>query len=187
MAILGQMFAEHRPQLLALVRQRMDPALAPRLDPEELLSKAFLKAQQRWPDFPRSGLGPLAWLYQIVRDCLYDEYDHQAAQRRDYRREQFVPDASSSQFRLGLVSPATSPSEAFARHERRQRLADALAQLRPDDQDILRKLYIDDLALGDAARALGITEGAARVRHFRALRRLKDLWKQLYGTEGMDL
>jgi RNA polymerase sigma-70 factor (ECF subfamily) len=186
MAALGKLFDDHRPQLLALVRQRLDPALLPRLDPEELLTKAFFKAQQRWPDFPRSGLEPYAWLCRVVLDCLYDEYDHHAAQRRDYRREQGVPDGSSSQFRLGLVSPDTSPSAAFARGELRQRLADTLAQLKPADQDILRKLYIDNLPLGDAARALGISENTARQRHFRALRRLKELWKQLYGTEGLE-
>src|SRR5437762_10296484 len=45
-AKLGKAFEEHRHKLLFMVKQRLDPTLANRLDPEDVLSDAFVKAQR---------------------------------------------------------------------------------------------------------------------------------------------
>ena len=42
LAALGKVFEEHTDRLLAMVRRRMDPALAARADPEDVLGEAFL-------------------------------------------------------------------------------------------------------------------------------------------------
>src|SRR5205809_650575 len=55
-AALGKAFEEHRERLLALVKRRMDPALAARLDPADVLAKAFLRAKGRCEQFSESGM-----------------------------------------------------------------------------------------------------------------------------------
>jgi DNA-directed RNA polymerase specialized sigma24 family protein len=51
MAALGKLFEEHRPKLLAMVQRRLDPTLAPRNDPEEILNEAFFDARRKWDNF----------------------------------------------------------------------------------------------------------------------------------------
>ena len=62
-ALLGQLFDDYRPRLLAMLRRRIDPRLAARVDPEEVLNEAFLDARRRWGQFrDRGGLSAYAWL-----------------------------------------------------------------------------------------------------------------------------
>jgi DNA-directed RNA polymerase specialized sigma24 family protein len=44
-AALAKVFEALRPRLLAKLERRIDPALAPRIDPEDILSEAFLRAR----------------------------------------------------------------------------------------------------------------------------------------------
>src|SRR2546430_15777513 len=75
LAFLGRLFEEHRPKLVAMVGRRMDPALAGRIDAEEVVTEAFLLARRKWPGFEeRSSSSSYAWLYRIVRDCLIEAW-----------------------------------------------------------------------------------------------------------------
>ena len=44
LAALAKLFEEHRERLLAMARRRIDPALAARVDAEDVLGEAFLRA-----------------------------------------------------------------------------------------------------------------------------------------------
>src|SRR5713226_7639927 len=75
MAMLGKLFEQHQPKLLAMVQRRLDPALAARISPEDILSDAFLEARRKWTAFQaQSALSPYAWLYQIVKDSLIEAW-----------------------------------------------------------------------------------------------------------------
>jgi len=47
LAILAPLLDECRPRLLAMVRRRLPTSLAARVDPEDILSEAFLNARQK--------------------------------------------------------------------------------------------------------------------------------------------
>jgi len=188
-AALGKLFEEHGRRLLAQVRRRLDPALSARIDADDILNKAFLRAIQGWTGFQRSGMPAYPWLQRLVWQTLCDEYDfHGKAIKRDYHKDVHYPDDSADQLPRNLAKvlagPQTTPSEALERKQHEQHLAEVLALLRPAEQEILRLLYLDNLPLADVAQTLSITEGTARQRHRRALGRAKDLWKERYGTEG---
>jgi RNA polymerase sigma-70 factor (ECF subfamily) len=183
---LEQAFAESRAKLLRMLWQRLPRELAPRVDPEEILHKAFIKAQQAWDRFERSGLRPYVWLYRIALDTLLDERDWNLRQRRDLRREVALPDGSSAQFDLGLINGSTTPSGAEARRELQERVRHVLEQLKPEDRDILCMRYLDELTTEEVAQVLDLKDSAARQRYARARLRFKDLWKALYGLEGME-
>jgi RNA polymerase sigma-70 factor (ECF subfamily) len=176
---LATLFDKHRPRLLAILRQRIDPALSARMDAEDLLSEAFLKAQRRWPPEQPLTMGPFAWLYRIARDCLIEAWRRETRGPRDLQREMPWPEQSSAQLGLSLIDPATSPSAAVAREELQQRMQQALGRLRPGDREILLMRHSDQLSHHEAAEILEISDDAAVQRYARALRRLKDLWPEL--------
>src|SRR5436309_7471804 len=79
--LLGELLEEHRARLLAVVRRRLDPALSPRLDPEEVLQEVFLRARDRWAGYrARPAVTAYAWLYGLTRDCLIEAWRREARQ-----------------------------------------------------------------------------------------------------------
>ena len=88
MAELGRLLEEYRPKLLAVVQRRMDPALARRISPEDILSEAFLQARRRWPTFKeQDGTTPYAWLYRIVLDTMIEAWRRENRACRAPERE----------------------------------------------------------------------------------------------------
>jgi RNA polymerase sigma-70 factor (ECF subfamily) len=184
MAQLGQLLEEHRPRLLAMVQRRIDPALAARIDAEDVLAEAFFQARRRWRAFvSQSQMRPYPWLYRIVLDCLIEVWRRETRELRDPRGEMPWPDHSSIQLGLGLIHPGTSPSEAAVREELRQSMKRVLDLLPPDDRDILRMRHEDGLSHAESAEVLEITANATAVRYVRALKRLRDLWTQIHKTD----
>ena len=90
---------------------------------------------------------------------------HRAA-GREARAMRKLDDPSDSQ---------ALPLDALARlvsEERRARVRAALETLSPDDRDLLRALYFEQIDAVDLAARLGLTAGALRVRKHRAVERL---------------
>ncbi len=201
--LLDSAFEEQRPRWLTMLRARMGPALCARVAPEEVLQKAFVRVStrrgqfRRWADHAAEQAGgelddaDLAamvcfWLNRIVHDSLVEEYRTHHGKGRDLAGERRLPEGSSSQFALGLVSPGTSPSGALARQELQERVWQTLALLRPEDQQVLWLRSIHGVSTETAAEVLGITPVSVRQRYGRAKLRFKDLWVERYGTEGLE-
>jgi RNA polymerase sigma-70 factor (ECF subfamily) len=185
LAELGSLFQEHRLRLLAVVQRRLDPALAVRLDAEDILSDAFLRARGKWSKFKaQSALTPFAWLYRIVLDCLMEAWRHANRACRNPLQEMPFPDGSSAQLGLGLVGSGTSPSAAAARQELQQSMQQVLGFLKDMDRQVLWLRHADQLSFAEIGMVLNLTENAVTVRYVRALRRLKDLWQQLHKEDA---
>jgi RNA polymerase sigma-70 factor (ECF subfamily) len=181
MADLGRLLEEHRSKLLAVVQRRLDPALARRISPEDILSEAFLQARRKFSAFNQQHtMSAYAWLYRIVMDCLIEAWRHETRDRRHPDREMPWPERSSVQLALSLVSPGTTPSEAVDRRILQKCVRGALEMLGSRDREILWMRHYDQLTFSEAATVLGIKESAANLRYVRALRRLKNLWQELY-------
>ncbi len=74
---------------------------------------------------------PYPWLYRLAMDSLIEVWRRHHRDGRDPRREIAWPDRSSAQQVLKLIDSATTPSEAFAREELRQRVQHVLSELKP--------------------------------------------------------
>ncbi len=179
-AALSKVFEEHRPRLLAMLQSRIDPSMAARLSAEDVLHETFFLARRRWHRFAFSGMSPYSWLYRLAMDSLIEVWRRQNCDGRDPRREIPWPDRSSAQQVLELVDTGTTPSEALAREELRQRVQQVLATLKPIDREVLWMRHYDQLSFADLAMLLKISENTAMKRYARALRRLKDLLPDLY-------
>ena len=182
MAALGKLLEEHRPRLVAMVRRRIDPSLAKRVDPEEIVSEAYFTAQRRHAELKEDrALAPYPWLYRIVVDCLIEVYRRETRDKRDLHRDLPLNNGSSADVAASLIHSGTSPSQAAARQEMAERMQKTLDLLSRRDRDILCMRHYDQLSHRDAAEVLGISESAATLRYVRALERLRKLWEHLYG------
>jgi RNA polymerase sigma-70 factor (ECF subfamily) len=183
-AVLGKLLEEYRPRLLAMLRRRIDPGLAARIDPEDVCSETFLAARRRWATF--NPQAPYSWLYRIALDCLIEAWRRETRTCRDLHRDLPWPEGSSLQLGLSLVNPGTSPASAFSREELRERMAQTLQLLKNSDKQILWMRHYDGLSFKDIALVMKVTENAATVRYVRALRRLKELWLKLNPDQRME-
>jgi RNA polymerase sigma-70 factor, ECF subfamily len=185
LAGLANLFEQHRSRLLAMVERRIDPVLALRIAPEEILHEAFLAAARRWAAFrDQPTMTPYPWLYRIVLDALLEAWRRESRACRDPRRNIPWPQQSSVQLGLHLVNPGTSPSEAAIRQEMSERVRLAVELLDEGDQEILWMRHFDQLSFREAGMVLGISENAATVRYARALDRLRSLWSTAEKGDG---
>jgi RNA polymerase sigma-70 factor (ECF subfamily) len=82
------------------------------------------------------------------------------------------------------MSLESSPSKQLLREELRQRVQDALGRLNERDRDVLVLRYLELLSTKQTAEVLGITEGAVKTRHLRALERLRAFLDEDFREEG---
>jgi RNA polymerase sigma-70 factor, ECF subfamily len=171
----------HRSRLRQMVSLRLDPRLAARVDPSDVVQEALAAAYPRLDDYLADRPLPFyPWLRQFAWDCLAQLHRrHVRARRRSVTREEvWQPGLSSeSVLRLSqrLLSRGSSPSNHVIRQELRDRLQIALARLAPNDREILVMRNLEQMPAAEIAAVLGIKEGTVRVRHLRALERLRIL------------
>jgi RNA polymerase sigma-70 factor (ECF subfamily) len=171
----------HRKRLRQMISVRLDPRLAARVDPSDVVQEALAAAYPRLDDYLRERPLPFyPWLRQFAWDALLQLHrKHVAAERRSVTREAaWQPGLSSeSVLRLShrLLAPASSPNSKLIRQELRDRLEAALAKLAASDREILVMRNLEQMSAAEIAAVLGIREGTVRVRHLRALERLRSL------------
>jgi RNA polymerase sigma-70 factor (ECF subfamily) len=142
-----QLYAEHVDAVRAYVRRR-----APQAVVEDVVADVFVVALRRIDDVPRNAL---PWLYAVARNTLANE------RRKRARNLQTVCDAN----RLQQDEPEPAGDS---------QLAAVFAALSDADREILRLVAWEGLSLRHAARVLGCSPVAARVRYHRAKSRLAE-------------
>jgi RNA polymerase sigma-70 factor (ECF subfamily) len=179
-----ELWERHRPALRRMIDLRMDQALARRMDASDIVQDVLLRANQRLADYLREPSLPFhLWLRQIANDGVIDAHRrHRRAAKRSMDRERplaagrsagFADDRSSLDLAAQLRDPSPTPAAEALRHELECRFHDALSRLDNDDREIVLLRHFEQLSNGEAARALGLSDAAAGMRHLRALRRLR--------------
>lgn len=175
------LFSRHRERMRRMVAVRMDRRLAPRFDPSDVVQEALTEADRRLDDYLRERPLPFyPWLRQFACQRLRQLHRHHIdAGRRSVAREEPwempLPDHSAHDLARRLLAGGTSPSRRLVRDEQRDRVRDALERLDPRDREVLVLRYLEGLTTGDIAAVLGVRAGAVKMRHLRALERLRGL------------
>ncbi|HET7600968.1 MAG TPA: RNA polymerase sigma factor [Gemmatimonadales bacterium] len=130
---------------------------------EDLTAETFLKVVRAAERFDGDRASPRTWILTVARNVLIDH-------RRRSRLRQHVPLAGLRD----LVYEAPSPEERLLREEEVGRLLGALATLPERDRELLGLRYGSGLEIAEIASVLGIREGGARTRLWRALGRLRE-------------
>jgi RNA polymerase sigma-70 factor, ECF subfamily len=174
-----QLFAQYRGRLVHMVSVRLDRRLTARLDPSDVVQEALLDAAKNLTEYlVRPPLPFYPWLRQFAWNRLVDLHrQHLVARRRSVASEEAVGVALSddSAFVLAenLLASGTSPSQGVIRAEMVERVQKVLAGMADHDREILVMRYLEQLNVGEIAAILGLSEGAVKSRHMRALLRLR--------------
>ena len=174
-----QLFAQHRERLRRMVAVRLDRRVAVRIDPSDVVQEALLEASQKMSEYLRKRPIPFyPWLRQLAWERLVKLHQqHLQAQKRSVTREEaqpiYLPDESVITLAHRIAAPGVSPSKHAVREEVRLRVQSGLAQLSERDREVLVLRYLEQLDTNEIAAVLGITPGAVKLRHLRALERLR--------------
>jgi RNA polymerase sigma-70 factor (ECF subfamily) len=167
---LGELLESFRPYIQVLARALRRDRLPSRMDDSDLIQDALVAAHKHFAGFRGCTVAELtAWLRQIViRTAGRLLRDHQDAGKQDLIREQLADGL------IDVADPGSSPSAQAMRHEQAVRMAEALARLPQDMQQVLLGRHMDGASYAVLAERLGRSEGAVRVLYTRALRRLRE-------------
>jgi RNA polymerase sigma-70 factor (ECF subfamily) len=155
--------------------------LAARVDPSDVVQEALLDAAQALDDYLRERPVPFyPWLRQLAWERLIELHRrHLHAQRRSVKREEplapHLSDESAQQLADRVLARQSSPSDRAIRGELRSRIRAALDRLSESDREVLVLRHLEQLSTRETAAVLGIREGTVKLRHLRALERLREL------------
>ena len=175
------LFARHRERLRRMVAVRMDPRLAARLDPSDVVQETLVEAIRMLPDYLRRRPLPFyPWLRQLAWQRLMQLHrEHVLRQKRSVTREEprdmLLPDESVAELADRLAASGTSPSARLVKREMIARVQSAFGELASSDREILILRHLEQLSADEAAEVLEISATAATTRHFRAMQRLHRL------------
>lgn len=173
-----QLLVVHRERLRQMVAARLDPRLAARVDPSDIVQETLLDADQRLDDYLRKRPLPFyPWLHRLAGQRLAQVRRWHLTAARDPGRAQHLPfglpDQSAARVAELLVDPGSSPSSRLNRKEINERVRSALDQLPENDREVLVMHYLDGMRFTEIAAVLDLTPGAVKMRHLRAVERMR--------------
>jgi RNA polymerase sigma-70 factor, ECF subfamily len=170
----------YRQRLRQMIDLRLDRRLRARVDPSDVVQEALAEAFQHLDVYLEERPVPFyPWLRQFAFNRLLDLHRrHLLAQKRSAKREvsaSEIMDGSGVCLTDRFVASVSSPSQRAVREEERNKVQAALLALPERDREILVLRYMEMLSTAETASVLGISEGAVKVRLFRALERIRAL------------
>jgi RNA polymerase sigma-70 factor (ECF subfamily) len=185
----NDLFERHRDRLRKMIAWRLDRRLAPREDPSDVIQEVLLQADRKLDRYLQDRPLPFyAWLRSLAWEHLTVLHRrHVKAAKRSVLREEpgvlNLPDESVAELAARLVSSASSPTQQALREELRQRVRQALAEMSEHDREVLVLRSLEQLSVADTAAVLGIKPGTVKVRHLRAIERLRQLLDEPPGED----
>ena len=183
---LTEMFTIYRPRLWRMVNFRLHPKLRGRVDPDDVLQDAWLRAVERIEYFLiDANRSCFVWFRLITVQTLIETHRrHLGAEKRSASREmsihqQWDAQSTSSSLAYHLQGHLTSPSTAMYRVEVAQQLDTILQGMDEIDREVLALRHFEHLTNGETALVLEMSEQAASARYVRALHRLKGILEVL--------
>lgn len=132
--------------------------LQDRTHAEDITQETFLRAWKSLGTFSTKGGSFQAFLFAIARNLV-----------TDLRRKK-----QSVSIDTIIEPPAKDDiEEEFFKEEQARRLRTVLQRLQPFEQDIVVLRFFEEFSFAEVAKAVGMTEGAVRVRIHRILKTLK--------------
>ncbi len=153
-----RLFASHHKAIQRYCLRRL-----PSSEANDAASEVFLVAWRRIDEIP-TGDEALPWLYGIGRNVVRN-----------------IARSARRKLRLAAKVASLAPSSVPAtetivvRHTEHERALDALARLRPEDQELIRLRTWEELSIRQIASIVGLTERAVESRLMRSRRKLETL------------
>jgi RNA polymerase sigma-70 factor (ECF subfamily) len=144
-------------------------------DARDLTQDAFVRVFRAWRSF-QPGTSFLSWIYRIVTNLYRDEL-----RRRKGRFHEELPSDNAPQEFGGPRPLAVTPIDDYVERHLGEPLSKALAQLSPDQRQVVILADIEEYSYQEIAEIMGCSIGTVRSRLHRAralLRRLVERARQ---------
>jgi RNA polymerase sigma-70 factor (ECF subfamily) len=168
--------------LRLLARLQIDGRLRAKLDADDVVQTALLKAHQNLHQFRGGSEAELiGWLRTILANALAAALRQYATEGRDLGRERSLEarlEESSARLENWLAADQTSPSQQVMRQEDTLRLAAALARLPDDQRRVVELHHLKNRTVAEVAEEVGRTKPAVVGLLFRGLKRLRELLQE---------
>jgi len=150
-----QRLVESHRQFLSFVERRVES----RAVAEDILQSAFVRGLELGGEV-RDEESAVAWFYRVLRNAVVDHYRHRASTERALEG-------------WGREFIAQTTPEAELQQDICQCISALMETLKPEYQQALRIVDLDEGSLNDLAQRSGITSGNAAVRVHRAREALR--------------
>jgi RNA polymerase sigma-70 factor, ECF subfamily len=177
---LGQLLNAYRHYLRLLARLEIGRNLQAKLDASDLVQDTLLEAHRNFPRFQGTTETQfVCWLRQIMAATLANLLRrYLGAQRRDVRLERQLAaqlDESSRILDCGLIDQAGSPSQQASHREQAVFMADALANLPADYQEVIILRHLEGLSFPEVSTRMGRSLDSVEKLWMRGLVRLRQI------------
>jgi len=183
-----RLLIQHRTRLRKMIAVRMDPRLAIRVDPSDIVQDTLMEASRRLSEYLHDVRIPFyPWLRNLAAQRLIQlQRKHIHAKRRSVNREQAGAPPLSGQSSAILADcilsgERSSPLSRIQKVELLERVRTALDELPERDREILVLRYLEQFSIEETAAVLNINKAAVKMRHLRALDRLRALFQDESG------
>lgn len=174
---LAELIDAERNRLVGFTKSIMSAKLLSMVEPEDLIQEVAAAALAGLETAPLDRYEPIQWLQEMCRRRVVDAHRfHFGAQRRDAGRVQSMHaagDDGAGGFEAFLAASITSPSAAFSRDVRVQRMHEAVGDLSDEARTAIHMRYAEGLPTKEIAAKLGKTDVAIRVLLSRSVRVLE--------------
>lgn len=178
-----RLFATCRSYVQLVARAQVESWLRAKVDASDLVQQTLLDAHRGFDGFRGGSEGEwLAWLRRILQHNAVDFVRHyRCTDKRQAGREIAIgrPNPEDSYVRgIEPSDPGDSPSEAFLRHERELEVAEAIAELSPDHQEVILLRNLQRLPFDEIAERMDRSRPAVQMLWMRALQKLEEKLKR---------
>jgi len=156
-ASFDELYAHYVPPIYRFIYMKVTH----REEAEDLTHEVFLNAWQNLDRYRSRGFPFSSWLYQIARNEVIDHYR--------LRR----PNVSLEESHADLIRAENRIESDLDQQLSLEEIKIALAELTPDQQDVILMKFMEDCSHEEIAAALDKSEGAVRLIQHRALNELK--------------
>jgi len=153
------LYRKYHEQIFRYIYQRMN-------DEEtafDITSQVFLKAIRKIHTYEFRGFPFASWLYRIAKSELYQSF-------RDNKTDRIV-NIDSVQIAEFIEEFDQDESE-----ENKQRLIASLAKMKEEDMQLIELRFFEHRSFREIGDILEITENNAKVKCFRSLKKLKQIF-----------
>lgn len=137
---------------------------------KDICQESFVRAYKKLKDFKIDGQWSIqAFLFAIARNLIIDF----TRKKKNFNIDNFENLESSENL-----------YDEFEKSQNIKKVKNILSKLKEEEKQIVILRYFEELPSQEVAKILKINDGALRVRTFRLMQKMKDLYESLYGRNN---